>query len=114
MKFEIFQSEGNEKFYFRLKAKNGQVILSSQGYASKASTKNGIESVKKNATDDALFERKEAANGKMFFNLLAKNKQVIGKGQMYTSKDGMENGIKSVMNTAPEATIEDLTTAEKE
>lgn len=111
MKFEIFQSEGNEKFYFRLKAKNGQITLSSQGYASKASAKNGVESVKKNAGNPDQFERKESADGKVFFNLLAKNKQVIGSSQRYASKEGMENGIKSVMNTAPEATIEDLTVA---
>jgi len=109
MKFEIFQNEGKDKYYFRLKAKNGQVILSSQGYASKSSAKNGAESVKKNATKDANFERKESSNGKSYFNLLAANKQIIGSSQMYASKDGCENGIKSVMNTAPQAEIVDLT-----
>ena len=109
MKFEIFQSEKSGEFYFRLKAKNGQVILSSQGYASKSGCKNGIESVMKNAADDANFERKEAANGKMHFNLLAKNKQIIGSSQMYSSKAGMENGIESVKTNAPQAAIEDLT-----
>ncbi len=111
MKFEIFQSEGNEKYYFRLKAKNGQVILSSQGYTSKASCKNGIESVRTNSTDDANFERKTSSDGKMYFNLLAKNKQVVGSSQRYASKDGCENGIKSVGNTAPNAEIVDLTVA---
>lgn len=109
MKFEIFQNEGKDKFYFRLKAKNGQIILSSQGYSSKATCKNGIESVMKNASDTAHFERKEASNGKMYFTLIAKNKQVIGNSQMYASKDGMEKGIKSVMENAPGASVEDLT-----
>lgn len=113
MKFEIFQSEGNEKFYFRLKAKNGQIILTSQGYASKASAKNGAESVKKNSTEEAQYERKEASNGKSFFNLLAKNKQIVGTSQMYKDQEGRENGIKSVMTVAPEATIEDLTAAKE-
>ena len=107
--FEIFKSEKGDKFYFRLKAKNGQIILSSQGYASKASCKNGVESVMKNAADDALYERKESANGKFHFNLLAANKQIIGSSQMYASKASMENGIKSVQTNAPGATIEDLT-----
>ncbi len=109
MKLEIFQNEGKDKYYFRLKAKNGQIILSSQGYASKASAKNGAESVKKNAADEANFERKESSDGKMYFVLHAANKQVIGNSQMYASKDGCENGIKSVMNTAPQAEIVDLT-----
>lgn len=111
MKFEIFKSENSDKYYFRLKAKNGQIILSSQGYASKASAKNGVESVMKNAQDESRFEVKEASNGKHFFNLLASNKQVIGTSQMYASKDGMKNGIRSVQDTAPNATIEDLTVA---
>ena len=108
MKFEIFKSEKNEKFYFNLKAKNGQVILSSQGYAQKAGAKNGIDSVRTNCGDDECFEIKEAANGKVFFNLLAKNKQVIGKSQMYASKSGMQNGIESVKTNAPEAEVVDL------
>lgn len=45
--FEVFQSEKNNKFYFNLKAKNGQIILSSQGYADKGGAMNGIESCKK-------------------------------------------------------------------
>lgn len=112
MKFEIFQSENNEKYYFRLKAKNGQVILSSQGYANKSGARNGIESVKKNSANDELFDRKEAANGKFHFNLLAANKQIIGSSQMYAAKSGMEKGIESVKTNAPEAVIEDLSLKE--
>ncbi len=108
MKFEIFQSEKNNEYYFRLKAKNGQVILSSEGYAAKSGCKNGIESVMKNAKDDANYDRKVAKNGKFHFNLLAKNKQIIGSSQMYASKAGMEGGIESVKVNAPAATIVEL------
>ena len=111
MKFEIFQSEKNEKYYFNLKAGNGQIILSSQGYAAKASAKNGIASVQKNCGDDACFERKEAKNGKLHFNLLSTNKQIVGSSQMYASKSGMDNGIASVQTNAPGAEIVDLTLA---
>ena len=109
MKFEIFKSEKNKKFYFRLKAKNGQVILSSQGYADKASAKKGIASVQKNSGDDNCYERKVAANGKHHFNLCSTNKQVVGSSQMYASKSTMENGIKSVKRVAPDASLVDLT-----
>ncbi|MCB0569694.1 MAG: YegP family protein [Phaeodactylibacter sp.] len=107
--FEIFKSEKSGEFYFRLKAKNGQVILSSQGYASKSGCVNGIESVKKNSGNDGQYERKEASNGKFHFNLLAANKQIIGSSQMYASKASMENGIESVKTNAPEAVVKDLT-----
>ena len=108
MKFEIFKSEKNEKYYFNLKAKNGQIILSSQGYAQRAGAKNGIDSCRTNCGDDSCYETKEAANGKVYFNLLAKNSQVIGKSQMYASKSGMQNGIESVKTNAPDAEVVDL------
>lgn len=47
-KFEIYEDKAGE-FRFRLKATNGQVIAASEGYTAKASCKNGIESVQKNA-----------------------------------------------------------------
>ena len=49
-KFEIYTDKKGE-FRFRLKATNGQVIATSEGYKSMASCKNGIESVRKNAAE---------------------------------------------------------------
>lgn len=97
--FELKKS--GEKFHFVLKAANGQVVLSSQMYASKASAKNGIESVKKNCGDDKCFERKTAKNGKFHFNILSTNGQIVGSSQMYASQSGMNNGIESVKKNAP-------------
>lgn len=107
--FEIFKSEKNDKFYFNLKAKNGQIILSSQGYESKAGADNGITSIKENADDESKYERKTASNGKFHFNLKAGNGQIIGSSQMYSSEAGMENGIDSVKTNSEDAEIKDLT-----
>ena len=49
-KFEVFLDKAGE-FRFRLKARNGEIILASEGYKDKKSCLNGIESVKKNAPD---------------------------------------------------------------
>ena len=49
-KFEIYEDKSGE-FRFRLKATNGEVIATSEGYKAKASCKNGVESVVKNAAD---------------------------------------------------------------
>lgn len=95
----------NGEFQFNLKASNGQVILTSEGYKSKDSCLNGIESVKKNAPIAERFEIKEAKNGKPFFNLKASNGQVIGASQMYASERTMKLGIASVQKNAPEAAI---------
>ena len=106
-KFEIYKDKKGE-FRFRLKAGNGQTILTSEGYAAKSGCTNGIESVKKNAADDAKYERLQAKDGSPYFNLKAGNNQVIGASEMYTSESAMENGISSVKTNAPKASIEDL------
>ena len=99
----------NGEYQFNLKATNGQVILTSEGYTTKAACLNGIESVKKNSQVEARFERKVASNGKPFFNLKATNGQIIGSSQMYASEKNMLNGLASVQKNAPEAEVVDLT-----
>ena len=49
-KFEVYTDKAGE-FRFRLKATNGQIIATSEGYKAMKSCLNGIESVKKNAVD---------------------------------------------------------------
>ena len=104
--FELNKSD--DQFHFVLKAANGQVILSSQMYASKASAVNGIESVQKNCGDDNRFERKTAKNGKFHFNITSTNGQIIGSSQMYASEASMNNGIESVKNNAPKADTKEV------
>jgi len=107
-KFVITLRKDGE-YQFNLKAGNGQVILSSQGYAGKPTCLNGIESVRKNSQDDSKFERKESSSGKPYFNLKATNGQVIGNSEMYENVAACENGIESVKKNAPDATVEDQT-----
>ncbi len=107
--FELYKSEKNGEFYFRLKASNGQNILASEGYKTKASCLNGIESVKKNSQDETKFEKKETSAGKFRFNLKATNGQVIGTSQSYASEASRNNGIASVTKNAKEAKTKDLT-----
>ena len=106
-KFEVYQDARSE-YRFRLKASNGQKILASEGYTTKASCMNGIESVRTNSKDDSKFDRKVSSNGKHYFNLKASNGQVIGTSEMYESSSGMENGIESVKSNAPSAPVEEV------
>lgn len=57
-KFEVYQSKNGE-FRFRLKASNGQIIAQGQGYTTKASCMNGIESIKTNAATAEVVEVEE-------------------------------------------------------
>ena len=49
-KFQVYEDKAGE-FRFRLTARNGEIIATSEGYKAKASCLNGIESVRKNAVD---------------------------------------------------------------
>ncbi|MCM4156711.1 YegP family protein [Gramella sp. AN32] len=104
-KFEIKKDKAGE-FRFNLKAGNGQVILSSEGYKAKPSCMNGVESVRKNSQFDDRFERKQASTGHKF-NLKSSNGQIIGVSEIYTTVAAMENGISSVKKNAPDASIDD-------
>ena len=105
----VITTRKNGEFQFSLKAGNGQAILSSEGYSSKAGCQNGIESVKTNAPDDSKFDRKTSSNGKPYFNLKAGNGSIIGSSEMYESEASMENGIESVKKNALDATVDDQT-----
>ena len=106
-KFEIKTAKDGQ-YYFNLKAGNGEVILTSQMYKAKTGALNGAESVRNNANDDNLFERKVSSSDKPFFTLKAKNHQVIGKSGFYKSEAAMEKGIESVKRSATEARIDEL------
>jgi len=54
-KFEVYNDKAGE-FRFRLKAGNGQIIATGEGYTTRANCINGIESVKKNAPDAEVVE----------------------------------------------------------
>ena len=103
-KFEIKKSKKND-FYFNLKADNGQVILTSEMYSSKAACENGIESVKKNSPDDLRYERKKSGSNKFSFLLKATNGRVIGKSEQYDSEASREKGIESVKKNGKSAAV---------
>ena len=54
-KFVIKKDKAGE-YRFSLKAANGEIIATSEGYSSKEACKNGIESVKKNAPIAAIVD----------------------------------------------------------
>jgi hypothetical protein len=105
----VISKRKNGEFQFNLVAGNGEIVLTSEGYASKPSCMNGVKSVMKNAADVKRFEPKVAKNGKFHFNLKASNGQVIGSSEMYDSQSTCENGIASVKKNVVGAKIEDKT-----
>ena len=105
---------------FDLKAGNGEVIATSEVYASEASCLKGIASVQKNAPVAAVedqtaegyavekhpkFEMYTDKAGEFRFRLKATNGQVIAVSEGYKAKAGCENGIASVKKNAVDAPI---------
>ncbi len=105
----IIKKRTNGEFMFNLLAANYQIILTSQGYVSKAGCENGIASVRINSELDERFKRLTSSNGKPYFNLVAANGEIIGTSEMYESTAARDNGIASVKSNAPQATVEDRT-----
>lgn len=106
--FELNKSK-DDQFRFVLKSDDNEILLSSELYKVKGSATNGIQSVQSNCSDDARYERKEAANGKFFFNLKAANHQVIGTSLMYSTADAREAAIALTKSGGTTATIKDHT-----
>jgi putative dehydrogenase len=107
-KFELKKSK-NDKFFFTLHASNGQTLLTSEMYESKASAVNGIASVQKNAADDARYGRLAGKDGSPYFVLKAGNGQVIGQSQMYSGEKARDDGIASCQANGPGAATDDQT-----
>jgi len=82
--FEVF--EGNDgQFYFHLVAKNGEIVLQSQGYRTKDGAQKGLESVQANGTSEKNIDIVEANDGGFFFHVKAQNGEIVGRGQVFVS-----------------------------
>lgn len=107
-KYEIFLGT-DRQYYFRLKAPNGEKILASEGYTTKANCQNGIQSVRVNSPYDANYKKLTSVNSQYYFTLHASNGQVIGKSETYSSAQARDGGIAAVKGYGPSAPVVDLT-----
>ena len=112
----------NTGIKFDLKAANGEVIASSEVYASKGACLNGIESVKTccaGGVEDQTVEGFEAVKhpkfevyldkgGEYRFRLKARNGEIIAVSEGYKAKASCLNGIESVKTNAPDAPTEEV------
>ena len=105
--FEIKRT-ADARFMFNLKAANDQIILTSQIYESKENAEHGIASVKQNSALDERYEEKLGTDGAPYFVLHAGNNLVIGRSEMYSSREAMHKGMASVKKNGPIAETVDL------
>lgn len=108
---------------FDLKAKNGEVVATSQVYASEMSCKKGINSVIKNSLiagveDQTVlgynkekcpkFEVYEDKSGEFRFRLKATNGQVIAVSEGYKTLKNCLKGVESVKKNSQDSKIEKI------
>ena len=102
--FQIFQSSG--QYWYHLRADNGEIVQSGEGYTTKASCQNGIRSVQANCQPHR-FESFFTA-GQYGFNHVAANGEIIGRSEKYTTAQARDHGLQVVLREASEAQVEDL------
>jgi hypothetical protein len=106
MKFEVFQSPRDKKHYFRLRNNKGEIVMKSQGYSTKRTCINGIESVRKNSQVPERFDAKVAKNGKHHFNIIARNGQVVATSSRWDVQKECKTTMTSVKKAAVKAAVE--------
>lgn len=103
-KFTIYISK-NSQYYFVLTAGNGEPILSGETYTTMQACKDGIASVKVNSQIDEQYKRYKSKDDQRYFVLEAKNGEPLWRSEMYTTQEARDNGILSVKQNAPTATV---------
>jgi len=100
---ELYRSQADGAYRIRMKAKNGEIILTGEGYESKDGAQNAIDSIRENGADTDSFDLKPASSnpeglydGDWYFNLLAGNGKVIGSSEIYSSKGAAKKGLETV------------------
>ena len=115
----VISSDKKGQSRFVLKAGNGEIIATSESYASADSCKNGVESVRKNCmahVEDQTAEGFEKLScpkyelyadkkGEFRFRLKAGNGEIIATSEGYTAKASCKNGVESVGRNAKVAEI---------
>ena len=102
--FQIFQSSG--QYWYHLRADNGEIVQSGEGYTAKASCENGIRAVQANCQPQRFQSFLES--GQYGFNHVAANGEIIGRSEKYTTAQTRDHGLQVVLREAPEAPVEDL------
>jgi uncharacterized protein len=93
--FSTFQG-ADGRHYFNLASTNGEIVLSSQGYTTRAAAEAGLASVIENGNDKRNFDMLESRDGQWYFTLSAANGEVIGTSELYPSKSNAERGAATV------------------
>lgn len=88
--------ESDRGFRFNVYAQNGEIVLTSESYTTKAAAWNGAFAAQDAAAREGAFAVKTAIDGRYYFTLTASNGEIVGVSQMYTTRAAAEKGIAAV------------------
>jgi len=91
--FDMWQATDGQ-WHFHLVSGNGNILLASEAYTTRAAAINGILSVRSNGLDNGQYQMEPAAHG-FLLHLLAANGQTIGFTEVYTTKTSAYRAITS-------------------
>jgi uncharacterized protein len=103
----VITKRSNSQYQFNLLAENGEIILTSEGYTTNSSCRNGIESIREHSKQNDNYYRQMSSDNKYYFNLKASNGEVIATSEMYESAAGRDKGIESVKENSVGAWVDD-------
>jgi uncharacterized protein YegP (UPF0339 family) len=100
-RYDVFQG-ADGRYFFDVRAKNGSIVLTSEGYTNHAGALNGAFAVAENGVNKARYRVLQGVDGRWYFNLTATNGQVIATSQMYSSKYNAERGRDALIVLLPQ------------
>ncbi len=98
-KYEIFQESGG--FKYRLKAVNGESLITSEVYSTKAGALKGIDTLKSNVEGNtAVYRIEQDKHDKHQFSVATKQNKILGLSATYSSNAACESAIESLKSYA--------------
>ena len=92
-------------YFFRLKAPNHDILLTSEPLPSRSDARERIDGCRRNSCDETRYDRKQAADERFYFVLQDEQAQVIGKSELFPSRQVMERGIDWCKRNGPTARL---------
>ncbi len=106
-KYQILKNREG-KYFFRLFARNGEIILNSRDFDEKQSCLSSLDAIRLEGNFNFV-EMEDLDKNLFYFEVTNHNQKLVGTSEMYTTKIGRGNGIMSVMKIICDAPSEDLT-----
>jgi uncharacterized protein YegP (UPF0339 family) len=106
-KFQVCIEDG--EYYFRLSSKDGTMILRGKKCVCGSDCIRQINLARTNANLEGQYRKQGVKGQRLCFTLIDDKGEIIGHSREYESESQLNEGIRQVMRTAPDASIENPT-----